>query len=97
MKRFNYRAISLIPGLVKLIERDRPRSSRGSYVLGMQRVLEPLYLGRTTLPRACSRALQTWAPRGTRTLPSGAQSPINRHLWEKQSIRLDQPLLIISK
>lgn len=36
MKRFNYRAISLIPGLVKLIERDRPRSSERSHVLRMQ-------------------------------------------------------------
>lgn len=36
MKRFNYRAISLIPGLVKLIERDRPRSSERRHVLRMQ-------------------------------------------------------------
>lgn len=65
MKRFNYRAISLILGLVKLIERDRPRSSRGRYVLGMQFMLEPLYLGQALLPRTYPRALQTWAPRGT--------------------------------
>lgn len=87
MKRFNYRAISLIPGLVKLIERDRPRSPRGRLVLGMRLMLEPLYLGHTLLPRTCPRALQAWAPRGTGTLTLVAQSLRNRCLSEKQSFQ----------
>lgn len=35
MKRFNYRAISLIPGLVKLIEIDTPTALICIHVLGI--------------------------------------------------------------
>lgn len=60
MKRFNYRAISLIPGLVKLIERDRPRSSERRHVLRMQFREAPVPgHARTTTPPSPT-GLQSW-------------------------------------
>lgn len=87
MKRFNYRAISLIPGLVKLIERDRPRSLRGRRVLRMQLMPEPWYLGHTSLPGTCPGAQQTWTPGGTAALTPAAQGPVNRSRSEEESIQ----------
>lgn len=60
MKRFNYRAISLIPGLVKLIERDRPRSSERRHVLRMQFREAPVP-GHTRTPTPTPAGLQSWS------------------------------------